>query len=639
MSFFEAMRQRWSDPARVALITDEATVTYGELEQRVGRAIGWLRAQGVGPGDVVGLQMPRSLAMLELHLANLALGSVTLPMNRAYTPGEVAYLLTDSRAKLAILPAETHPALDVPAALHAPGDLRAALDACAPGQPGTPEDRDIAVVCYTSGTTGSPKGACITHGNLQAITRALHEAWHWRADDVLLHALPLFHIHGLFVAQHGALWADARTVWMPRFDAEQALADIEAHRATVFMGVPTFYHRFLAIEPSEADLSSMRLFTSGSAPLPAEVHVAFRERYGHVVLERYGMTEIGIALSNPYALERRPGAVGFPLPGVEARIADPDTDAPLEPGSVGEVQVRGPTVFPGYLGRPEATASALRGGWMHSGDLGFVDADGYFHIVGRAKDMVLSGGLNVYPREIETVLCEHPDIAEAAVVGVPDPDLGERVVASVVTVAGRPLPESALRQLCHGQLADYKRPKAFERLDELPRNTMGKVQKSELRKRWARARVAPLASADVAWFARCLDALSRESEGEPLDEDAALRGVTGLLHHEEGASGFVARWAGKRVGTVALTREWSDWRGVRVFWLQSLFVDPAYRRRGIARVLVDHARSFAAANRAELRLYVDADNVAGQALYASLGWKETAYRVWADPGVGAQDAS
>ncbi|MCB9780640.1 MAG: AMP-binding protein [Alphaproteobacteria bacterium] len=462
------------------------TVRYAELDVRVRRAAAWLRSRGVGHGDVVALQQPRSLAFLELHLACLALGACSLTLNDAYPAAEVAFYLADARPRLAVLVA-VDGAAGLPVDVVPAADVRAGIDAAEPlPMAFLPEPGDDVLACllYTSGTTGRPKGAMISHRNLRATVNALHLAWRWSRADHLLHALPLFHVHGLFAAQHGALWAGATATWLSRFDADVVLQTIADRRITVFMGVPTFHHRLLALPPRDADLSSLRLVTSGSAPLPAADHVAFRERFGVDILERYGMTEVGLVLSNPYDGERRPGAVGFPVPGVSARITDPTTGEELPPGEVGEIRIHGDSVISGYLNLPEQSAAAIEDGWMHTGDLGFVDDDGYFHVVGRQKDMVISGGLNVYPSEVEAVLRDQPGVAEVAVVGIPDDDLGERVVALVVPQPGGGVDAAALIAACRERLAPYKCPKELRVAGELPRNAMGKVQKQRIRSEW-----------------------------------------------------------------------------------------------------------------------------------------------------------
>lgn len=474
MSFYARLRAGWvaDDPA---LTFQGTTLTYGDLIARVERAAGWLIGQDLSAGDVLMLQTPRSLAFLEVHLAALSLGVVTLPLNPAYTAAELAFYRADSGAKRAVL----IDGGDVSAE-----SLPAALAAAAPVSRSAPlPGSHPALLCYTSGTTGRPKGAVITHDNLAGTVLALHTAWRWSRSDVLLHALPLFHIHGLIVAQHGALYAGAATRWMERFEPAVALEQMA--ESTVFMGVPTFYHRILALPPAiTADLSGMRLLTSGSAPLPAQAHAALQARFGQRILERYGMTEAGIVLSNPYDDERRPGAVGFPLPGFSVRLVDPETGVVVADGAVGEIQIRGPGVIPGYLNLPEQTAAAFCDGWLRSGDLARRDPDGYIHIVGRAKDLIITGGLNVYPVEVERILLEHPAVSAVAVVGIPDEEWGERVVAAVIPAPDAEVVPDALIALARQHLAPYKCPRAVRLVDDFPRNAMGKVQKARLRAAW-----------------------------------------------------------------------------------------------------------------------------------------------------------
>jgi malonyl-CoA/methylmalonyl-CoA synthetase len=474
MGFYERLSARWrrADPA---LVFQGTSLSYGDLMDRVQRAAGWLVGQGLVSGDVLMLQTPRCLAFLEVHLAALALGVVTLPLNPAYTEAEIEFYRSDSKAKRSVLIGGG----DVSAAVLSEA-LSAAEPMALPG--GIPGDHP-ALLCYTSGTTGRPKGAVITHDNLAGTVLALHEAWHWSRSDVLLHALPLFHIHGLIVAQLGALYAGACAIWMARFEPQIALTMMA--NCTVFMGVPTFYHRILALPQTvSADLSGMRLLTSGSAPLPAQAHAALQARFGQRILERYGMTEAGIVLSNPYDGERRPGAVGFPLPGVSVRLVDAETGLEVVDGAVGEIQIRGPGVIPGYLNLPEQTAAAFCDGWLCSGDLARRDADGYICIVGRAKDLIITGGLNVYPVEVERILLEHSGVSAVAVVGIPDAEWGERVVAAVIPVAGVAVASEALIAFARQHLAPYKCPRMVRLVDDFPRNAMGKVQKARLRAAW-----------------------------------------------------------------------------------------------------------------------------------------------------------
>jgi len=621
LSLYRRIRASWRAEHPAVITWTGEKITYAELHERVRRAAAWLSAQGVGPGDIVALQLPRHPRFLELHLALLAMGAATLPLNRQYTATEVAFLVGDAGARLLVL-GDDQPAPDTTVPLvrasqvtpgdHPPADLPEQVDRDA-----------LAVLCYTSGTTGRPKGARIPQSALEACVEALHEAWRWSADDVLVHALPLFHIHGLFVAQHGALRAGATSVWLERFDADAALAAIEAHRATVFMGVPTFYHRLLRSEAT-ADLSTMRLFTSGSAPLPAADHVAFAERFGHRIVERYGMTEVGIVLSNPLDGDRRPGTVGHPLPGVELRITD-DDDTDVAPGEVGEVRIAGPSVFEGYHGLPEQTEAAIGDGWMHTGDLGFRDDQGYVHLVGRQSDMIISGGLNVYPPEVEAVLRAQPGVDEVAVFGLPHPDLGEQVSAALV---GRADPEqlvAAAREV----LAPFKCPRAVFRIESLPRNAMGKVQKARLRRRFAPVTVRPATLDDLETLVRGNVAMAEETEGLTLDPEVVRRGVSAPLQGDAPARYLVAERAGEVVGQMMLTEEWSDWRATMVWWIQSVYVVPGHRRQGVYRALYDEARSLARAEAiAGLRLYVDHRNERAAEVYRRLGMDDQHYAMF-----------
>jgi malonyl-CoA/methylmalonyl-CoA synthetase len=340
---------------------------------------------------------------------------------------------------------------------------------------------DLAAILYTSGTTGRPKGAMLTQRNLASNAMALHEIWGFRPDDVVLHALPVFHTHGLFVATNCALANGTGMIFLPRFEPAAVLEQLS--RATVFMGVPTFYTRLLAEPGLDADACRhVRLFVSGSAPLLAATHDEFRARTGQRILERYGMTETSMITSNPLDGERRPGTVGFPLPDVDVRVVSPDTGAQLTAGDVGGIEVRGPNVFAGYWRQPERTATEMTpDGFFRTGDVGTVDGDGYLHLVGRSKDLIISGGLNVYPKEVEQVLDELEGIVESAVIGVPDPDFGEAVVAVVVAEAGVELDPAEVRRRARDRLAAFKVPKRVVVVTDLPRNAMGKVEKAKLR--------------------------------------------------------------------------------------------------------------------------------------------------------------
>lgn len=460
---------------RVAIVTPSEEITFGALHERVRRATGWLRDRGIGPGRVVALAMPRTPAFLELQLAALRLGAITLPLNDRYTARELEHPLADAPAALAVLPDAVVARFPLAVPVSA---VREALDRAAPCDPPPPLPSAPAVLLYTSGTTGRPKGVLSTGANLAATVEALHAAWRWSPDDVLLHALPLYHVHGLLVAAFGALRAGATSHWMDPFDAASALAALSRGPATVFMGVPTFYSRMLDV-PGDFDLRRMRLMTSGSAGLPRTVHQAFEARFGVGIVERYGMTEIGIATTNPVDGQRA-GSIGRPLPDVEVRIVG-DDDNVVPTGEVGELQVRGPAVFAGYHHLPEATARAFADGFLRTGDLGRSDPDGYLHLVGRRSELVITGGLNVYPAEVEAVLLSCPGVREAAVGGLADPDLGEVPVAAVVGEVDLDVLRARLRE----DLAPYKIPRRIEILDALPRNAMGKVLKSALFSAWS----------------------------------------------------------------------------------------------------------------------------------------------------------
>lgn len=634
MSWLQTLRAAWRE-SHPALRLPDRTLDYAELDSRIRRAAGWLVERGLTPGDVLALQVPDRLTFLVLHLAALGRGLTTLPLNTTYPPAELRYYLSDAGASLALVaPGVAEDMPGAPCTVLASDAVLQAEIAAAPEAAlleDLPADH-LAVLLYTSGTTGRPKGAMLSHANLQATVDGLVEAWRWSSDDVLLHMLPLFHVHGLFVAMHAALRVGATTILAPRFDAEAALATMAREGVTIFMGVPTFYARLLARLPGDdPDLSGMRLFTSGSAPLPARDHRAFEARYGHRILERYGMTEVGIVLTNPYQGERRPGAVGFAVPGASVRIADPDTGGTVEDGTVGEVRIAGPSVFRGYLGRPAKTAEALVEGWMCSGDLGYRDEDGYVHLVGRSKDMVLSGGLNVYPSEVEAVLIEHPSVAAAAVVGVPDPDLGERVVAAVIPREGETVSTTALQAYARQALAPYKVPRWVTAVDAFPRNAMGKVQKAEIRRRLG-AIVCRMADPDEADdIATWNVAMALETEDLALDPARARAGAARVFHGDVGAFYLRAEVAGQVVGQCMVTDEWSDWRNTHVWWLQSVYVPRPWRGRGVFRTMYDHVREEArAAGAAGVRLYVDRRNAGAQAVYDAVGMSHEHYALYED---------
>ena len=461
---------------------------FHDLIAQAGNA---LLAAGVQPGDRVAVQVAKSPQALAIYAATVSVGAVFLPLNTAYTPDEVGYFLGNASPRL-FLCDPARQALMAPVTA-ANGVALMTLDGA--GQGSFADDmaghtnsfaavprkgNDLAAILYTSGTTGRSKGAMLSHDNLLSNAQVLADLWQFTDRDVLLHALPIFHTHGLFVASNVSLLTGGQMIFQPGFDVEQVLAALP--QATAMMGVPTFYTRLLDDPRFDRDLvAHMRLFVSGSAPLLAETHLAFEGRTGHRILERYGMTETNMNTSNPYAGERRAGTVGYPLPGVELRIMCEAGE--VAPGEVGGIEVRGPNVFQGYWQMPEKTAEELRAdGWFITGDLGRVDADGYVQIVGRAKDLVISGGFNVYPIEVEMVLDEQPGVLESAVIGLPHPDFGEAVFAVLVPQKGVDLDAGAVLAGLRNRLAKFKQPKAAAVVAALPRNAMGKVQKAELRK-------------------------------------------------------------------------------------------------------------------------------------------------------------
>jgi malonyl-CoA/methylmalonyl-CoA synthetase len=461
-----AWTARWTaEPSRTTVSTmDGARISAEELADRTAQAAGRYAAAGLAPGDRVLVSALPSVDLVVAYVAALRYGLTVVPVNTAYTEVEIGRLVTEAVPGLAVL--------DDPA--RAPGIRSTTPDLAALPRPTEAEldrvhPRDVALIVYTSGTTGRPKGAPLTHANLLAGAHAVRIAWRWTAGDRLALCLPLFHMHGLGVGLHGTLTTGAEALVLPRFDPAGVADAIREHRATLFFGVPTMYHR-LAASPHLGDLRALRLAVSGSAPLPAELHEAVARGGGQRVLERYGMTETVMLVSNPYEGERRPGTVGFPLPGVELRLAERE-------GGTREIEVTGPNVIGGYLNRPDANAEAFtEDGWFRTGDLGELDGDGYLRISGRAKELIITGGYNVYPREVEEVLRAHPAVADAAVVGMPSAEWGETVVAFVVSEEGEP----GLAQWCAERLASYKRPREWRRVDSIPRNALGKVLRHEL---------------------------------------------------------------------------------------------------------------------------------------------------------------
>ncbi len=478
--------------APAIVVPDGCTCTYGDVEARTAQVADRLASLGVKAGDRVAAQIDKSVEGLLAYLGTLRAGAVFLPLNPAYKADEVGYFLGDAEPVLAIGRPDTPwfddaaRAAGVGTVLHLDGEGRgtwadavATASSAAPTGP-RPDADDMAVIVYTSGTTGRSKGAMIGHGNLTSNARALQQLWEFRRDDVLLHALPIFHVHGLFVATHTAMLTGIPMRFHTAFDAAGVAADLP--NATVFMGVPTMYTRLLGQAPlTKERCAGMRLFVSGSAPLLPETFHDFSARTGHVILERYGMTETGMNTSNPATGERRAGTVGLPLPGVSVRVVA-DGDAPVAVGSIGDVQVKGPNVFAGYWRRPDKNAEEFTAdGWFRTGDVGQFDADGYLELVGRSKDLIISGGYNVYPKEVELLLDALPGVVESAVVGLPHPDFGEAVTAAVTLQPGAAFDADAVIAKLKAELASFKVPKTIVVVDELPRNAMGKVQKNVLR--------------------------------------------------------------------------------------------------------------------------------------------------------------
>ncbi|WP_414903022.1 malonate--CoA ligase [Sphingomonas flavalba] len=499
-NLFEAL---WAGKTGGAVAFDrpgQAELSYAALHAASGRLANRLVALGVGPDDRIAVQVAKSAEAVMLYLASLRVGAVYLPLNDGYTPAEVSYFLNDARPRLLVV----DPAAEAQAMALAgeAGAAVATLDADGGGSLTAGIERmsadftdvvrtggDLAAILYTSGTTGRSKGAMLTHRNLLSNAEALAALWRFSADDVLLHALPIYHTHGLFVAINVALLAGAAVRLLPRFTPDAVFAALPG--ATVMMGVPTFYTRLLADRRLDrAATAGMRLFVSGSAPLLADTHRAWEAATGHRILERYGMTETGMNTSNPYDGERRPGTVGPALHGVSVRVVDPESRAPLAADSVGMIEVRGPNVFKGYWQMPERTAAELHAdGYFTTGDLGRISADGYVEIVGRGKDLIITGGLNVYPKEVESAIDALDGVVESAVIGVPHPDFGEAVTAIIVREPGAEVSEAAIGQALAARLARFKLPKTILFVDALPRNSMGKVQKSVLRAECASPKV------------------------------------------------------------------------------------------------------------------------------------------------------
>jgi malonyl-CoA/methylmalonyl-CoA synthetase len=487
-SAFAAAAERVPD--RIFLEGSAAPATFADMLNLSARAAAALLDAGVAPGDRIVVQVEKSPMCVWLYLGCLRAGIIFVPLNTAYTPAEVAYFLDDADPAMVIGSAAALDALGVAGALperarawsmeaDGSGSFADALSGTAPRQAiAACAPEEIAAILYTSGTTGRSKGAMLSHGNMLSNVESLTRLWQWQDDDVLLHALPIFHAHGLFVGLHCSLYRATTVMFRAKFDADAVVADLP--RATVFMGVPTFYVRLLKHPGFDrARVSGTRLFISGSAPLTEPVFEAFAERTGQRILERYGMTEALMITSNPYVGERVAGTVGFALPDVQVRV-DGGGDAP------GVLEITGPNVFRGYWRMPAKTAEAFtEDGWFRTGDIATIDGEGRVRLVGRSSDLVISGGYNIYPKEIELLIDDLPGVEEAAVVGVPHADFGEAVVALVVARSGASVTADAISDAVRTQLAAFKRPKRVILLDELPRNAMGKVEKAALRRRYA----------------------------------------------------------------------------------------------------------------------------------------------------------
>lgn len=494
---FDLIRSKIENPADLFIETpDGMKITYAQLFSGTARYANTLISLGVRPGDRVAVQLEKSAAVIFIYLACVRAGAVFLPLNTAYTLNELDYFISDAEPALVICdPAK----LDALAPLAA--KYGAKIESHAAGMGGTLFEKafvsapdfanvprgpdDLAAILYTSGTTGRSKGAMLSHDNLASNALTLCDIWKFSKQDVLIHALPVYHTHGLFVATNVILMAGASMLFHAKFDARAILADFA--KSSVLMGVPTFYTRLLA-EPglTREATASMRLFISGSAPLLAETHREWSAKTGHAILERYGMTETNMNTSNPYSGERVPGAVGLPLPGVAIRIADPESGAILGQNDIGMIEVKGPNVFKGYWRMPEKTASEFKpDSYFITGDLGKIDEKAYVHIVGRGKDLIISGGFNVYPKEVENEIDAIAGVYESAVIGVPHHDFGEAVVAIVVREANSTISEAEISKALDGRLAKFKLPKKVYIVADLPRNVMGKVQKNILREQYA----------------------------------------------------------------------------------------------------------------------------------------------------------
>ncbi len=466
--------------------------TWNDLDRATAKMANLLTGLNLPKGSRIAAQVEKSPEALMLYLATIRAGYVYLPLNTAYRAAEIEYFIGNAEPAVVVCSPQNFGWVSQIAFkcgtkhVFTLGENRqGSLLVRATHQANSFETverkpDDLAAILYTSGTTGRSKGAMLSHDNLASNAKVLHDVWRWQAGDVLLHALPLFHVHGLFVASHGALLNGSKMIFLPKFDAAEVMRHLP--RSTVFMGVPTYYVRLLA-EPvfGKETCANMRLFVSGSAPLLTDTFRDFAHRTGHTILERYGMSETTMLVSNPFDGKRIGGTVGLPLPGVSVRVVK-SNGIPCAVGEVGDIQVKGPNVFKGYWRMPEKTAEEFTAdGYFKTGDVGRFDENGYLSIVGRSKDLIISGGYNVYPKEIESVIDEMDGVTESAVVGVPHADFGEAVTAVVVPQSGATLSESEIIGFLKSKIANFKVPKRVFFVPELPRNTMGKVQKNVLR--------------------------------------------------------------------------------------------------------------------------------------------------------------
>ncbi|MEP3276535.1 MAG: malonyl-CoA synthase [Stappiaceae bacterium] len=500
---FDGLLEKVDPAARFAKSSDGRLFTYQDVLDRSAQFANALADLGIKPGDRVAAQIPKSIDALMLYLGTVRAGGIFLALNTAYTASEVDYFLENSEPGIFVCAPDDRQNYKDLADQRGitletlgiwksdgtgTGSLAFAADSAKTSFLNIDRNADdLAAILYTSGTTGRSKGAMLSHDNLFSNAKTLSHFWHFSKDDVLLHALPVFHTHGLFVATNIVLFTGASMIFHPSFNADDVIDALS--RATSMMGVPTFYTRLLdnpRFDKTRVD--HMRLFISGSAPLLAETHVDFERRTGHRILERYGMTETNMNTSNPYLGERRAGTVGIPLPGTALRIADPETGIPLPDGEIGIIEVSGRNVFKGYWQMPEKTKEEFRDdGYFITGDLAKIDDEGYVHIVGRSKDLIISGGYNIYPKEVELLLDEQDGVRESAVIGVPHPDFGEGVIGILVQNGEQPIDAENILASISDKIARFKQPKRLYVVDELPRNTMGKVQKNVLREQYGDA--------------------------------------------------------------------------------------------------------------------------------------------------------